>query len=77
MLGIELVSDRATKRGFSPEVGSANEVFKAARRRGAIVRPIGNVIVISPPLTFGRQEIDELVEILDASIREVAPKLAR
>jgi putrescine---pyruvate transaminase len=75
MLGIELVSDRTTKAGFAPKIGSANEVFKAARNRGAIVRPIGDTIVVSPPLIFSREDIDELVMILDDSIREVTPAL--
>jgi len=75
MLGIELVSDRATKAGFDPLAGSATEVFKAARNRGAIVRPIGDVIVVSPPLTFTTRDVDDLVSILDESLRDATPTL--
>ncbi len=77
MAGIELVSDRATKQGFDAEVGAAHKVFEAARRRGVIVRPIGNIIVLSPPLTFGRAEVDAVIDVLHESLEEVAPALLR
>jgi adenosylmethionine-8-amino-7-oxononanoate aminotransferase len=35
---------------------------------GVIVRPIGSVVVISPPLTFSSEDINKLLAALDQSI---------
>ena len=47
------------------------EVCRAARRRGVIVRPLGDVVVLMPPLGIGDDDLDELIAVVDASIREV------
>jgi adenosylmethionine-8-amino-7-oxononanoate aminotransferase len=47
------------------------EVCRAARRRGVLVRPLGDVVVLMPPLGSTDDELDELTSVLDASIREV------
>jgi adenosylmethionine-8-amino-7-oxononanoate aminotransferase len=62
MTGIE-VRSVAERTGF--------EVCLAARRRGVIVRPLGDVVVLMPPLGIGDDDLDELVAVVDASIREV------
>ncbi len=75
MLGVELVADRETRRGFPPDVGAAHRVFSACRERGAIVRPVGNVIVVSPPLVFTESEVDELIDAIDGALTDAAPAL--
>ena len=62
MTGIEVrpVRDRT---GF--------EVCRAARRRGVLIRPLGDVVVLMPPLGISDDELDELTSVVDASIREV------
>lgn len=75
MLGIELVRDRETRKGFIAADGAAHKVFEACRARGVIVRPVGNVIVVSPPLIFTEQNVDVLIAALDASIEEATPEL--
>jgi adenosylmethionine-8-amino-7-oxononanoate aminotransferase len=47
------------------------EVCRAARRRGVIVRPLGDVVVVMPPLGISDDELDELTSVLDEAIREV------
>ncbi len=47
------------------------EVCLAARRRGVIVRPLGEVVVLMPPLAISDSELAELVGAVDESIREV------
>jgi adenosylmethionine-8-amino-7-oxononanoate aminotransferase len=47
------------------------EVCRAARRRGVIVRPLGDVIVLMPPLGISDDELAELAGAVDESIREV------
>jgi adenosylmethionine---8-amino-7-oxononanoate aminotransferase len=47
------------------------EVCRAARRRGVLIRPLGDVVVLMPPLGISDGELDELVGVVDESVREV------
>ena len=62
MTGIEVASIRE-RTGF--------EVCQAARRRGVIVRPLGDVVVLMPPLGIGDDELTELAAVVEDAIREV------
>lgn len=44
-------------------------VFDEAKRRGALIRPLGNVVYLAPALTISDSELDELLGILDESVR--------
>jgi adenosylmethionine-8-amino-7-oxononanoate aminotransferase len=46
-----------------------HRVVLEARARGAIVRPLGDTIVLMPPLTISKADLTRLVEIVAASIR--------
>jgi adenosylmethionine-8-amino-7-oxononanoate aminotransferase len=50
-------------------------VAAECRRRGLIVRPLGDVVGISPPLVITRAQVDELADILATAIRTVADGL--
>jgi hypothetical protein len=45
-----------------------------ARERGAIVRPLGDVVVLMPPLTIPMADLQRLVEIVADSIRAASHK---
>jgi adenosylmethionine-8-amino-7-oxononanoate aminotransferase len=62
MTGIE-VTPVGERTGF--------DVCRAARRQGVIIRPLGDVIVLMPPLGISDNELAELIGVVDASIREV------
>ena len=64
MVGIEL-------DGFPVEARAGHQVTLAARRRGAIVRPLGDVVVLMPPLAITARELRRLVAIVADSIAEV------
>jgi len=63
MVGIEL-------GGFPFELRMGHEVTQAARRRGAIVRPLGDVVVLMAPLSITPEELRRLVTITADSIGE-------
>jgi len=71
MVGIELVEDRKTKRPYSPQQKIGIRVVREARRKGVILRPLGNVIVLMPPLGISKRELGELVNKTYESIREI------
>ncbi|HTP54686.1 MAG TPA: acetyl ornithine aminotransferase family protein [Thermoplasmata archaeon] len=67
MTATEFVRDRATKE---PAIALRDGILEEATRRGLILLPCGrSSIRYIPPLIVRREEIDEAVEILDASIR--------
>jgi len=47
------------------------EVCRAARRRGVLIRPLGDVVVLMPPLGISDDELAELLAVVDESVREV------
>ena len=62
MVGIELVGNRQTKEPFPWERKIGARVCQAVRKKGVILRPLGNVIVLMPPLSISTQEIDQLLD---------------
>jgi adenosylmethionine-8-amino-7-oxononanoate aminotransferase len=52
-----------------PSLRLGHRVVLEARRRGAIVRPLGDVIVLMPPLAITKDDLRRLVDIVGASIR--------
>jgi adenosylmethionine---8-amino-7-oxononanoate aminotransferase len=46
-------------------------VCAAAVRRGVLLRPLGDVVVVMPPLTITEAEIDQIVDVLCDAITEV------
>ena len=71
MVGIELVADRATRQAYPPALRMGHRVIQAARRRGVILRPLGNVLVLMPPLAIAEDELALLLDVTRESIAEV------
>jgi adenosylmethionine-8-amino-7-oxononanoate aminotransferase len=63
MVGIEL-------GGFPLEARMGHQVTLEARRRGAVIRPLGDVIVLMPPLAISQADLERLVVIVWESIVE-------
>jgi adenosylmethionine---8-amino-7-oxononanoate aminotransferase len=61
MVGIEL-------EGFPVEARIGHRVALEARARGAIIRPLGDTVVLMPPLSIEPAELRRLVEITGAAI---------
>ncbi len=71
MVGIELVQDARTKEPYPLKEKMGHRVILAARDRGLILRPLGNVIVLMPPLCMDETELEALVSMTAQSIAEV------
>lgn len=69
MVGIELVADRATGEAYPTERFSGHQVCMRAREEGVIIRNLGDVLVLMPPLSITLEEIDTLVQAVEASIK--------
>ena len=69
MVGIELMKDSSQPYPWEDKMGI--KVILEARKRGVILRPLGNVIVLLPPLSLTIEEIDLLLEVTFESIKVV------
>ncbi|MFQ5991137.1 MAG: adenosylmethionine--8-amino-7-oxononanoate transaminase [Nitrospiraceae bacterium] len=71
MVGIELVQDRARRTPYPLAARIGHRVTMAAREHGLLIRPLGNVVVLMPPLATKPKELTRMVKILGQSIRIV------
>ncbi len=70
MVGIELV-DPKTKKSFQWEQRMGARVCQEARNHGVILRPLGNVIVLMPPLSISKAELEKLISAAYRAIEYV------
>ena len=71
MVGIEMMRAPARREAYAPAERVGHRVILAARRRGVILRPLGDVLVLMPPLSIADDEIETLVSVAAESIAEV------
>lgn len=71
MIGIELVKDKVTKNSFEPAKRTGHRVCTIARDYGLMIRPLGDVVVLMPPLCISHDEIKEIVKITGQAIKMV------
>jgi adenosylmethionine---8-amino-7-oxononanoate aminotransferase len=69
MVGIELVRSRKTKKLYAPKDKTGQKVTLEARRRGVIIRPLGDVIVLMPPLAIEEPTLKKLLDVTYESIK--------
>jgi adenosylmethionine-8-amino-7-oxononanoate aminotransferase len=69
--GIELVRDKEKRESYSWEERIGVRVCLEARRHGLFLRPLGNVIVVFPPLSISNAEMKLLLDGVEASIRSI------
>ena len=68
MMCVEFVQDKDTKELFPEELDIGKLVSNQADARGLIVRPVGNLNIMSPPLILTRDDVDFIVDTLRESI---------
>lgn len=70
MAGIEIFESVKEKRHFPLSRNIGHRIIRRAREKGAILRPLGPVLVLMPPLSILETELDQLLSILYDSIKE-------
>ena len=71
MVGIELAADKNERRSYPPEKRTGHKVILEARKRGVLIRPLGDVIIFMPPLTIADEELKTLLDVTYDCIRVV------
>ena len=69
--GIELVKDKKTAKSYDWDEKMGWKVCLKAREDGVIIRPLGNVVVLMPPLCIGNENLKHLMDIVKKSIISV------
>ncbi|MBN2580441.1 MAG: aspartate aminotransferase family protein [Pirellulales bacterium] len=69
--GIELVRDKETKEPFPWKDRRGVQVCDHARTEGVLLRPLGNVIVVFPPLAITCEQIDVILTAVEHGIRRL------
>jgi adenosylmethionine-8-amino-7-oxononanoate aminotransferase len=68
MVGIELAEDRTKRKNYAPERRIGHKVILEARKRGVLIRPLGDIIILMPPLTITSEELSALLDVVYDSI---------
>ena len=69
MAGIELVKNKETREPFPLSERMGYKVTAECRRHGLLIRPIGNIVVLVPPLAASERELRQIVNIVTKSCR--------
>lgn len=77
MVCVENVASKVTKEPLPDGVNESKRISDAAEAMGLMVRPIGHLNVMSPPLTITEAQVDVVVGTLEKAIRKVTDELVR
>lgn len=85
LCGVEIVQDRTTKAPFPREWNVSKRIGEKGIEKGIVLYPgsgsfdgvLGDHILVCPPLTISREEIEELVDKFVLSVKEVQEELVR
>ena len=71
MVGIELVQGKTRAKNYRPEERIGYKVILEARKRSVMIRPLGDVIILMPPLSISDGELTALLDVVHDSIGTV------
>jgi adenosylmethionine-8-amino-7-oxononanoate aminotransferase len=77
MLCVESVADKDTKALLPDHLDVGKRIADAAEARGLMVRPMGHLNVMSPPLVITESQVNFVAETLEIAIKEVTNQLVR
>jgi len=71
MVGIELAEDQASRKKYPPEKRIGHRVILEARKRSVMIRPLGDIVILMPPLTITDEELAMLLDVVYDCVRAV------
>ena len=71
MVGIELVEDKKSKKEFDAKLKMGWQVADKAMENEVLIRPLGNVVVLMPPIGISLNDLKKLMNVTYQSIKEV------
>jgi adenosylmethionine-8-amino-7-oxononanoate aminotransferase len=77
MGGIEIVKNKASKESFPCEQTVGAKVCSAMRPKGAMMRPLGDVIVVMPPVAIDTPTLHRLLDIITDTLANDLPRIVK
>jgi len=77
MMCVEYVADKATRAPIAEAADISRRIARRCESKGLLVRPLGHLDIMSPPLILTRAQCDTLVDTLGAAIEEETAALRR
>jgi adenosylmethionine-8-amino-7-oxononanoate aminotransferase len=79
LLGLEMVEDNSTKYPFAQEKAVTTRLVELAQKNGLLIYPAsagiegvgGDAVIIAPPLSIRKKEVDELITILERTLKDL------
>jgi len=75
MAGIELVESKSPRRDYPAQTRMGHQVIREARRQGAVIRPLGDVVVLMPPLSIAEAELERLLDITARAVETATSRV--
>jgi adenosylmethionine-8-amino-7-oxononanoate aminotransferase len=72
MVGIELCEDRTTEKPYDPKRRIGAEVCMRIREHGVILRPLGDVIILMPPLAMPTKDLRTIVQAVQSEVARLS-----
>ena len=77
MMCVEYVANKQTKAHLADEINISKRISNVCESKGLLVRPIGHLDVMSPPLTLSMPQANFIVDTLGNAIEDVTTELKR
>ena len=74
MMAIELVTDKVSKEPFRPDDPFLELIQDLTRREGLLIRNLGSNLIISPPLVFTKENVDEMTGMIANAFNQAKSK---
>jgi putrescine---pyruvate transaminase len=75
MMCVEYVAEKSTRAHIPEAANMSRRIAQRCEAMGLLVRPLGHLDIMSPPLTLTREQCDFLVDTLREAIMEVTREL--
>ncbi|HEY1687168.1 MAG TPA: adenosylmethionine--8-amino-7-oxononanoate transaminase [Tepidisphaeraceae bacterium] len=71
MVGIELIEDKKSNRAFDAKRRVGAHVCKQIRKHGVLLRPLGDVVIVMPPLAMQVHDLSRVVKAIHTEIAQL------
>jgi adenosylmethionine-8-amino-7-oxononanoate aminotransferase len=71
MIGVELVKNKETKEPYPLAEKTGIRVSHECRKQGLLIRPLGNVVVLMPPLSVSLKDLKRMTDIVYDAVQRV------
>ena len=75
MLAVDIVGDKQTKAPLPLSAKAGDRVFRKCVEAGVIVRPVGDRIVLSPPIIINNEQVDTIVSTISEALSAVQAEI--